>query len=115
MRKILPFILAMFLLAANTFAQSQATTGNIEGRVTDSNGAAVPTSVSATNQDNGFGKTTVTREDGNFVFVLLPPGLIKSKPPPFKALRLRPTKIQSNRRAKNARNRFDGGRFGQCR
>ena len=78
MRKILPFILAMFLLAANVLAQSQATTGNIEGRVTDANGAAVPNvSVSATNQDNGFGKTVVTSDDGNFVFVLLPPGNYK--------------------------------------
>lgn len=78
MRKILPFIFAIFLLAANAFAQSQATTGNIEGRVVDQSGAAVPNiSVSATNQENGFGKTVVTTEDGNFVFVLLPPGTYK--------------------------------------
>ena len=78
MRKILPFIFAMFLLAGSALAQSQATTGNVEGRVTDSNSAAVPNvSVSATNQDNGFGKTVVTSEDGNFVFVLLPPGNYK--------------------------------------
>jgi hypothetical protein len=78
MRRILPFILGLLLLssaAVNASAQSQATTGNIEGRVVDQQGAAVPNvSVSATNQDTGFGKTVVTGEDGNFVFVLLPPG-----------------------------------------
>ncbi len=33
--------------------------------------------VSATNQDNGFGKTVVTDSDGNYIFVLLPPGNYK--------------------------------------
>jgi len=78
MRKILPFLIAILLSAGSGFAQSQATTGNIEGRVVDPQGAVVPNvSVSATNQDNGFGKTVVTGDDGNFVFVLLPPGNYK--------------------------------------
>ena len=34
-------------------------------------------SVSAVNQDNGFGKTVVMGEDGNFVFVLMPPGVCR--------------------------------------
>ncbi|HEX8637326.1 MAG TPA: TonB-dependent receptor, partial [Pyrinomonadaceae bacterium] len=70
--------IAILLLVHQAFAQSQATTGNIEGRVIDPQGAVVPNiSVSATNQDNGFGKTVVTGEDGNFVFVLLPPGVYR--------------------------------------
>ncbi len=78
MRKIIPFFIAILLLAGNLLAQSQSTTGNIEGRVVDPQGAVVPNvSVSATNQDNGFGKTVTTTEDGNFVFVLLPPGNYK--------------------------------------
>ena len=77
MRKILPFFVGL-LLAANAFGQSQATTGNIEGRVLDQQGAVVPNvSVSATNQDTSFGKTTLTDADGNFLFVLLPPGKYK--------------------------------------
>jgi len=78
MRKILPFFIAIFLFTVNAFAQSQATTGNIEGRVLDPNGAVVPNvNVSATNKDTGFGKTVMTDSDGNFVFVLLPPGKYK--------------------------------------
>ncbi len=78
MRKIIPFLFVMLLLAANAFAQSQATTGNIEGRVLDPNGAVVPNvNVSATNKDTGFGKTGMADAEGNFVFVLLPPGRYK--------------------------------------
>ena len=78
MRKILPLLITVFLCAAGTFAQSQATTGNIEGRVLDPNGAVVPnTNVTATNVDTGFGKTVMTDSDGTFVIVLLPPGKYK--------------------------------------
>jgi outer membrane receptor protein involved in Fe transport len=75
LRKLLPFFITILMLAGNIFAQSQATTGNIEGRVLDQNGAAVPNvNVSATNKDNGFGKTVLADAEGNYVFVLLPPG-----------------------------------------
>ncbi len=78
MRKIIVLSFAIILCAAGVFAQSQSTTGNIEGRVVDQNGAVVPSvSVSATNQDTGFGKTTVTGSDGGYIFVLLPPGSYK--------------------------------------
>jgi hypothetical protein len=46
MRKILPFLIGILLLAGSALAQSQATTGNIEGRVLDPNGAVVPKSMS---------------------------------------------------------------------
>ena len=78
MRKILPGFIGILLLAGGALAQSQATTGNIEGRVLDPNGAAIPNvNVSATNKDNGFGKTGMADSEGNFVFVLLPPGRYK--------------------------------------
>ena len=77
MKKILSFFIGL-LLAASALGQSQATTGNIEGRVVDQQGAVVPNvSVSATNQDTGFGKVVQTGADGNFLFVLLPPGKYK--------------------------------------
>lgn len=78
MRKILPIFIALLLLGGSAFAQSQSTTGNIEGRVLDPQGAVVPNAnVSATNQETGFGKTVLTDEDGNYIFVLLPPGKYK--------------------------------------
>lgn len=65
-------ILAFALTAS---AQSQATTGNIEGRVVDPNSAAVPgTTVTATNQDTGFSKSATTDDEGNYRLILLPPG-----------------------------------------
>ncbi|MEO8573932.1 MAG: TonB-dependent receptor, partial [Pyrinomonadaceae bacterium] len=68
----------IFCFLTFSFGQSQSTTGNIEGRVVDQNGAVVPrVSVSATNQDTGLNKTAVTNGDGNYTFVLLPPGNYK--------------------------------------
>ena len=78
MRKITILSFAIILFTSAAFGQSQSTTGNIEGRVVDQNGAVVPNiSVSVTNQDNGFGKTTVTNSAGGYIFVLLPPGNYK--------------------------------------
>src|SRR5436853_7822569 len=78
MRKFVPFLIGILLFAGNVFAQSQATTGNIEGRVLDPNGAVVPNvNVSATNQENGFGKTVLADAEGNYIMVLLPPGRYK--------------------------------------
>ncbi len=52
---VLLVVLAMTTM--NVFAQSQATTGNIEGRVLDPNGAVVPNAnVTATNQETGLEK-----------------------------------------------------------
>ncbi len=66
------------MFTGSALAQSQATTGNIEGRVLDPNGAAVPNvNVSATNKDTGFGKTVMADSEGNYIIVLLPPGVYK--------------------------------------
>ncbi|HKZ80606.1 MAG TPA: TonB-dependent receptor [Pyrinomonadaceae bacterium] len=72
-------LLALFLISAlSGAAQSQATTGNIEGNVLDPNGAAVPgISVTATNQDTGFSKSTSVNEDGYYRITFLPPGKYK--------------------------------------
>lgn len=72
---ILFFILSFLILSGGALAQSQATTGNIEGRVTDQNGAAVPNVViTATGQDTGVEKTAESNDAGNFVLPLLRPG-----------------------------------------
>ena len=75
MRKTLILLSLVAAGAISVFAQSQSTSGNIEGRVVDPNGAVVPgVAVTATNQDTGFAKTATSDADGNYWVVLLPPG-----------------------------------------
>jgi outer membrane receptor protein involved in Fe transport len=75
MRKIFFILASILLFSFMSLGQSQSTTGNIEGRVTDQNGAAVPNAtITATNQDTGYTKSSQSDGDGNFVLVLLPPG-----------------------------------------
>src|SRR5882672_9374098 len=73
--KIFAPIACLLLAGISAFPQSQATTGNIEGRVTDPNGAAVPTvTITATNQETGLTKSTNADESGNYRIIFLPPG-----------------------------------------
>jgi len=75
MKKLLLFLFGLFLFTTGAFAQSQATTGNIEGRVVDQQGAAVPNvTVNAKSQDTGLEKNATTSDDGTYKIVLLPPG-----------------------------------------
>ncbi|HYJ47412.1 MAG TPA: carboxypeptidase-like regulatory domain-containing protein, partial [Pyrinomonadaceae bacterium] len=75
MRPLAVVAALLLLFATNAFAQSQATTGNIEGRVLDPNEAAVPNAlVTATNQATGLEKSANTDDEGNYRIILLPPG-----------------------------------------
>jgi outer membrane receptor protein involved in Fe transport len=69
-------VCALLALASlSALAQSQATTGNIEGRVLDPQGAVVPgAAVTATNKETGLERTATTDDEGNFRVILLPPG-----------------------------------------
>ena len=64
------------VLAPAAFAQSDsATSGSINGRVTDNTNAALPgVTVTATNLDTGLNRSRVTENDGEYQFTLLPPG-----------------------------------------
>lgn len=81
-RKLTPYVtgllvllISLTLMSASLFAQSQATTGDIEGRVLDPNKAVVPNvPVTATNEQTGFERTVNTDDDGNYRLILLPPG-----------------------------------------
>src|SRR5882672_10491225 len=65
----------LVLAGLTAFAQSQATTGNIEGRVVDTNGAAIPgVTVTATNQETGLAKTADTDTEGIYRIIFLSPG-----------------------------------------
>lgn len=68
-------VASLLLTAIGVCAQSQATTGNIEGRVLDQNDAAIPNAtVTAINQATGLEKTASADDEGNFRLILLPPG-----------------------------------------
>ena len=73
--RLLLLCAACALASSAALAQSQATTGNIEGRVLDPNGAAVPgAAVNARSQDTGFERSADSDEDGVYRLILLPPG-----------------------------------------
>lgn len=68
-------LLVSCFLSLPVLAQTQSTTGTIEGTVLDANGAALPgASVEVKNSATNFTKTFETDEDGRFVALSLPPG-----------------------------------------
>lgn len=78
MKPILLFsasIVFVFLLNIFVFAQSQSTTGLIQGNVADPNGAVVQNaSVTVSNVDTGFERVVTSNADGFFSAPLLPLG-----------------------------------------
>src|SRR5256885_4658291 len=68
-------LLVTLLFAAAVAAQTQITTGTIQGTVLDANGAAVPgANVEVKNIDTNFARTTTSDDEGRFVALQLPPG-----------------------------------------
>jgi len=54
---------------------AQTTTGDINGRITDTSNAVVPgATITAINQSTGFSRSTVSGDTGEFAITLLPPG-----------------------------------------
>jgi len=73
--KLCALFFVLLTFSSIALGQSQATTGNIEGRVLDPNGAVIPgVNVTATNQATSFEKSSTTDSDGNYQIILLPPG-----------------------------------------
>jgi hypothetical protein len=69
-------LLVLFGLSSVARAQSQITTGTIQGTVSDANGAAVPNAnVEIKNIATNFSRTTATDEEGRFIALQLPPGI----------------------------------------
>jgi hypothetical protein len=65
----------VFLFSIQVLAQSQITTGVIQGAVSDPTGAVVPgASVEAKNPDTNFTRTLTSDSNGRFVFLAMPPG-----------------------------------------
>ena len=67
--------LLICILTTFSFAQTQITTGVIQGTVTDPNNALVTgATVEAKNPATNFSRSTTTDGDGRFVLLALPPG-----------------------------------------
>ena len=74
MRRITLAALALLLMVAAS-ANAQQTTGNITGRITDAQGAAVPgVTVTGKNASTGFSRTEVSDQEGVFRLLALPVG-----------------------------------------
>ena len=68
-------IILAFLFATSALAQTQSTTGTIQGTVIDANGAVVPgANVDIKNLDTNLSRTVTTDEEGRFISLALPPG-----------------------------------------
>src|SRR5436190_8912901 len=68
-------IILTLLIVPAIVAQTQSTTGTIQGTVIDANGAVVPgANVEIKNLDTNFSRPLTTDEDGRFVAPLLQPG-----------------------------------------
>ena len=68
-------VLCVLLLSLGVFAQSQATTGLIQGTVVDPNGAIISgATVNVKNTETGFERTVTSNSDGFFSAPLLPLG-----------------------------------------
>src|SRR5438309_3166924 len=75
MRRSLFLVFLFLLTVTSVFAQSQATTGVIEGTVMDATAASLPgVTVTAKNTATNFEQTTTTDRAGRFRIVLLPLG-----------------------------------------
>lgn len=69
------FFAVLITLSSSIFAQSQSTTGLIQGTVVDPNGAVLSgASVTVRNVDTGFERTVTSNSDGFFTAPLLPLG-----------------------------------------
>ena len=67
--------LLVCLAAAPAHAQSQATTAQITGQVTDTQGGVLPgVTVTVTNPETGLARSAVTSAEGFYTVPLLPPG-----------------------------------------
>src|SRR5678815_3938077 len=68
-------VLFTLLIVPTILAQSQITTGQIQGLVQDANGAVVPgVNVEIKNLETGLSRSVTTNEEGRYVALALPPG-----------------------------------------
>ena len=89
-------IVLVLTTAVSGFSQSQISSGNIKGTITDATGGVLPgVTVTATNLDTGVERSIVTDSMGNFRFFLLPPAdyELKAQLPSFSLYTRRPVQV----------------------
>src|SRR4029079_19317391 len=75
MKKIILAMIVLCALVAPSIALAQQTSGNINGRIVDAQGAAVPgVTVTAKSSQTGFTRTDVTDGEGVYRLTSLPVG-----------------------------------------
>jgi hypothetical protein len=75
MKRIVAFVVALSALAAPTLAQVSATTGSINGKVSDATGGVLPGVTVTISSPNMQGtRTDVTDQQGDYRFPAVPPG-----------------------------------------
>jgi Carboxypeptidase regulatory-like domain/TonB-dependent Receptor Plug Domain len=75
MKTLTTLVLLLLIFSAPILAQTQITSGVIQGTISDPSGSVVPgASVEARNLDTNLVRTLVTDGDGRFVFLQLPSG-----------------------------------------
>lgn len=68
-------LFTIVVLTTSALAQTQITSGTIQGTVLDANGAAVPgAAVELKNTETNFSRSLTTDDDGRFAALQLPPG-----------------------------------------
>ena len=69
-------VLCLCSAAVPAMPQSQASTGQIAGMVSDSQGAAIAkATVTAKNTQTGLSRSAISNDDGLYAIILLPPGM----------------------------------------
>ena len=92
--------LCMGIGAIPALAQSQASSGQIAGTVTDAQGAAIPkATVTATNKNTGMARSSVSNDEGYYAILLLPPGIynVAAEASGFAASTLRDVEVSVGR------------------
>ncbi len=78
MRRLISIAAALFVCAGAAIpahAQSQATAAQVNGVVSDSQGAVLPgATITITSEETGYSRTAVTNADGFYALSLVPPG-----------------------------------------
>src|SRR5262245_36291424 len=74
------FAILVLFLATPVFPQSQTSSGDLKGVITDSTGGVLPNAmITVTNTDTGVERTALSDSTGNFRFFLLPPAQYEFK------------------------------------